>query len=394
MKHLLMPMILVAGLGAAAQNILTVIMAILMTRTLVVTNPSGVTLEPIRRYLIATLLFLASILCSGLVQNNAASTKVIEWVFGYSNLLILPAAGYMVFSRLNSSEWHRILRVVTYFSAFIAIICLVQFLWGWQREGVQIVTGEARARGLYSHPLTLAYVASLLYPLALHLALTRRTGHAIGFFVAVLVMIISSNSRIVIAVQGCFSLFYLFPFVPRRFRIITAAATLVVAGLVLTVPNPIQQKFKMTIQGQADHLAGSYPDDRLLFWHVHLLMIADRPLIGTGPHANKSIREEKYAQLGFADFTKKYNAHNAYLQILADGGVIAFAFFLFWLMTVYQLIRPLGLVAVSTLCCFLLTALTQNSLQDNEVRYLLALLIGITTPLAELRARPETALDS
>jgi hypothetical protein len=49
---------------------------------------------------------------------------------------------------------------------------------------------------------------------------------------------------------------------PQEFRLIAAAATLLFAAAVVTIPNPIQRKFKMTLAGQADHLASAYPDDR------------------------------------------------------------------------------------------------------------------------------------
>jgi O-antigen ligase len=62
--------------------------------------------------------------------------------------------------------------------------------------------------------------------------------------------------------------------------------------------------------------------ERATFWRVHVAIIAQNPWFGEGSYwLGTGLREAYYNTLGYASFDKKYNAHNIFLQLLADVGV-------------------------------------------------------------------------
>jgi hypothetical protein len=61
---------------------------------------------------------------------------------------------------------------------------------------------------------------------------------------------------------------------------------------------------------------------RTVFWKAAARMTAERPLVGVGPD-NFRLRYGEYASLPTAD--PRLNSHNMFLEILAGGGLLAFA---------------------------------------------------------------------
>ena len=64
---------------------------------------------------------------------------------------------------------------------------------------------------------------------------------------------------------------------------------------------------------------------RVIFWEVYAKMLADSPWLGHGAgRIGEFIRTAYYSAEGYGHLEKQYNAHNIYLEILANVGVMGF----------------------------------------------------------------------
>lgn len=288
-----------------------------------------------------------------------------------------------------------ILGVLTVWGIAVGWECLTGFHWvgseRWVLDPARLGSWT-RATGFVSHPLTLAYVALIAWPFAMlgfvENPRYRGAWWALAMFAVIL---LGSGSR---TVQGLVLLHGLWclaslgdPILRRR---LLCGACLGLGALVL-VPNPIRAKFERTFLGTEDRRAAQYADDRLLFWDAHWRLVKERPWTGHGPEVQAEDRERIYGELGLADFPKKYNAHNAHLQVLADGGLIGLGVWVMaWLATLlfvrrYLMGSPWRRPIQHSIILSLLAMVTQNSFQDSEVRFVLSLVLGLA--LAEGVAR-------
>ena len=116
---------------------------------------------------------------------------------------------------------------------------------------------------------------------------------------------------------------------------------------------------------------------RVIFWEVYSKMFIDSPWIGHGAgRLSEFIRNAYYEFEGYGQLAKKYNAHNIYLEILADVGLFGFVFLcsstvVFWkYWNKYFLAYLDGAIRVAFLlgfCANLLHGLTQNVFFDANV---------------------------
>jgi O-antigen ligase len=111
-------------------------------------------------------------------------------------------------------------------------------------------------------------------------------------------------------------------------------------------------------------------------------MFQEKPILGHGDHLNTAYRKPYYARLGMVDFVRTYEAHNMYIQIAVNAGLIGLILFLSWWL--WHLRFACNLIGKSedaevifqTLVFWMLASLTQNSFQDSEPRYALTLLVS------------------
>ena len=283
----------------------------------------------------------------------------------------------------------------------IAIACLIaasQYLFGWKIHGTEFIRSERRARLLFSHPLSLAYILLLYFPLVGALVVRNpRSRQAWAVAGALLFLVFVSSSRTVQAVlallTGVFVLFGL----GGRIRIIGIAVGLAFAVILVGTDNPVRQRFVGTIEQTEDREQYRYADDRIAFWAVHWDMFKERPLFGHGLSYRQDYLDRYYVAHGFPDFKKKYPAHNMYLQVMVNTGI---AGLLVWLsrlaidvMACFAVIRGaakrgsdhklssknswVGWVGIATIAGMLLAGLTQNAFQDSAVRFHWTILEGL-----------------
>jgi O-antigen ligase len=286
----------------------------------------------------------------------------------------------------KKSTWLRLFEKLLLLLCFI--ICLTvlsQWLLGWKIQGTMIVDSERRARALFSHPLTLAYIVLLYVPFGLAL-LVQHPRHKSSLLSAVTlgVLLITSVSRTVQAVVLLILVIWAVFFLRRRVRMAFLSACIVVVSLLAFTDNPVRQRFRETASHPADRQQNLYPDDRLAFWAVHWEMFKEKPVVGHGLSYKQDYLFPYYAAKGLGDFKKKYPAHNMYLQLLVNTGITGI---LFWFgrvvvvaLAAILLIRQrnlFGWAAVGAICAMALASLTQNAFQDSAVRFHWALLEGL-----------------
>ena len=314
--------------------------------------------------------------------NDATSASLFSEILGYGFWALGPSLILWALPPVSRLGWTRIGMMTAIGLVMWGAVCLSQNLWGWQVRGAAVVEASTRARGFYSHPLSLAYVALLVWPVCLHWwgVASKKSWPTLAIF-GCASLLLFSQSRMVQVTAALVFLVVLWRYCRGRVRLLAFAGCLLVGVGLWCTDNSISHKFKRTISEQGLDRLGHYPDDRFAFWHAHLEMFRDKPVIGHGYGTDYDYRSSYYEKIGLGGFVKKYTAHNLFLQLMVNGGVVGLFFFLSWLVWVWRLPRiflPAGHwlqgLTADTIFAFVMASLTQNSLYDMYVRTCLVLL--------------------
>ena len=332
-----------------------------------------------RSFWVASTAALAYVLWMGLVTvlNAKPIFTAVSSVIGYLPWAIFPWLFKWAFPNPSALPWNSLKYCLLTVTGLWALLLLSQYFFEWRFDGLAIVPNEARPRGFYSHPLSLAYGLLLFWPLALEwLQHERRKPGASLFVVSIAIGLVLTQSRTVQAVAALVLMVNLLRIPGGRKRWLSLGCLLLAGTLVFSTQNIVRDKFVGTFSAKGMDRFSTYPDDRLAFWHVHALMVWERPMLGHGWGMDDAYRLPYYAQIGLPNFKKPYGAHNVFLQILAEGGIIGLSFFLIWL-AAFLAFSARGLnpfarsLAGQSLMAFFLASLTQNTMQDFSVRLLL-----------------------
>ena len=394
--------VLVAPLGIALQNItagLLVIGAIAASLSLYRSGPTSYQEQlpllscPLIRAVLT--LPIVYVLWSGISTALAPSgdlANYLEWTAGYLFWCLGPVLTYYLSSYCPKDYRRKVYHCFIAIAIFAGLIALSQYVIGWRIAGSQIVSAPFRARGLYSHPLTFAYGVALLWPWALAGVIgAPRRGLQWLIFLGVVAALFTSESRTIQACALGSGLILIVRLLKGRSRKVAISLFLAAIAIVAISENPVSKRFAATLAGNFDNQSG-YLDDRLAFWHAHLEIFKQRPLTGTGVTSDREHLSAAYRTIGLQDFSKQYAAHNQYIQVVCDRGLIGLGVFLIWLMSclklAYQKEGKLGFLTLTWLL-FIVATITQNGFQDSEVRYSLTLLTCLT-----VYAQPKQSLGS
>ncbi len=382
-------LIITFPLSIAAQTIASTLVLLVLTWFVFRNRASGYIRERleflIRDFklpLLLGFLLLAWLIVTSLINEKNPESAPFHFFVGSLPWLLLPAMVFFAYGSLTEESWGRLEKLGRYVVIVWALLALSQFIFGWQLDNFTITSDVPRPRGLYPHPLTLAYAALFIWPLAVSMVFYFPSKWSSwAWFLSGGVIIVLTQSRTVQAVALLILSWRLFLTWKGRTRVVVTLSAIGFLVAVMATDNFVSEKFRKTFSSEGVDRFSSYPDDRLAFWHVHALMISEKPILGHGVDLNTKYREPYYAALGLQDFPKKYEAHNMFLQIAAEGGLVGLGLFLGWLGWHFrrgflvESSRFARETAIQTLVAFTLGGLTQNVFQDYEVRVGLTLFL-------------------
>lgn len=376
-------LILVIPLGVAGQNIgLGVALALFIYQCMFdrgIMLRSFLSSQLFKSFIVLWMMIVIPILISTLRHDQPKEASRLFW--GYLFAAVIPVMGGVLAKKQMDRHLGRFFTGVILFCALVAAS---QMLWGWKIESGSIAGTIKRAQGFYSHPLTLAYVTLVGVPFAFFRAMSRRKNIESWILAASFsVLVCASQSVTVLALSGIVAIVSVATMTRGKVRLMFFSGVACTIFLLIATSNPVSHKIETVLSGQRGDSETGYPDDRMAFWHAHWEMFKDAPLLGHGAGLEKEDRAPYYERIGLPHITRKYEAHNMYLQYAVEGGIIpvvALLGLLSWLVLIAA--RAGGLqhweraAYIATPVMFALGGLTQNAIQDSEVRFALLAYIG------------------
>ena len=375
--------ILVAPLGVAGQNIglgIALLAFIILTiqdkaRSLKSTLASPTA----QQYLLLWGLIIIPITLATISRGD--TTEASRFFWGYIFAVTMGIAGMSL--RSFSVNRQRLLNVSAGILGLMGLIALSQIICGWKIAGSQILPQVPRAQGFYSHPLTFAYATLVLMPWSLARPMGKpREWQSWVLAASTLVIVVASQSVTVITLTALTMAVLAIRLPGKKLLIFFLIGTGVLVTVVST-PNSISAKLKAVLSGQRGDHETDYADDRMAFWHANWEMFKDAPVTGHGSGLDTSDRKPYYEKIGLGNIKRMYESHNMFLQYAVEGGLVAplalFAFLAWWSVRLWKFLptrkwHRLALVATPVVVA--LGGLTQNSMQDSEVRYMVLLFCG------------------
>jgi len=308
--------------------------------------------------------------------------------------------GYFALARgfLNEKVTLKALKIMTLSAGVVAIYGIAQHIWGnsvprYLAPKVDLYqkTGDYfHAVGLFDHHLT--YGNSLLLILITGLGLIfylgwqRQTALYVPAVLLGICALVFSFARS--AWIGFSASIFVFGYqLGKRvlIPIVFAFGLIVIAGALFS-PS-VRFRLEKTVS-VAHNL------ERVATWTTTIDMIRDYPLFGIGIGSYRRLAPE-YRQGYNIHWTAKSHAHNSYLQVCVESGVIALVLFLLWLVILIVKSSILAIKAKNNGARALLYSLTaahigfavssifQHNLGDGEVAMTWFFLIAVTFSLGD-----------
>ena len=379
--------------GIATQNIvsgLVFLCLILKFIKLYFLSPqakSGLTLIDQKQYWLVSLMtgFILWTCIATWLNPGSTVTNIFKFPPGYLLICFGPFLISNVYGQFSPSEWKKFARLTGVIVFIWGLVAISQYLFSWRVQGSRFIIEEAnRPRGFYSHPLTFAYASFFFWPLSVLLTIKNsRNITSWLLFSGSGLCILLTQSRTIQAVAAMILLWNLWTHLKGKMRAALLLVLLAGSFSMFFVPNPVSEKFINTFNSKGVDLHSQYPDDRLAFWHVHWMIGQERPITGHGFQLNMAYRLPYYEKIGLEGFVKPYEAHNMYLQIWCNSGLIGLILFLIWVLWQLHLFYKTDRhpswfrhISIQTLSGFLLVSLTQNAFQDASVRMILTMFLS------------------
>ena len=279
------------------------------------------------------------------------------WLIGIAISIILV---YVIFQHFTGIDWaHGI-------SAFL-------------HEG-RMVAKQYRISGFFSHPLTFAYVYLLILPITAYSFLSssmpgfKRALYVLPIlFCALCIYLTFSRMALMVLIAEL----ALILFLAQKRTTVVLSGILVILSVALYLFHP---PFKARIKQMNPLTAQKAEFERVIFWKAHYNIFKDHPLLGVGANCSQHVYDEYYAKIPNKISNRQYNAHNIYLQFMADSGILGLISFLFiivaWLIELTSSIRKskwsqinpeyhLPILFTISILGLVIGSLTQNTLKDS-----------------------------
>ncbi len=250
----------------------------------------------------------------------------------------------------------------------------VDWIKGWRAflPSNRFAYGVYRSNGLIAHPLTLGYNLMLISLVGLHFSrhcATNIRRYGLGILGLALLGQLLSGSRWPLAISALMMAAPVMRLV-WRYK---------VAGVLMVVVSVAFLKWEGQMLGRMSEITHSNQKweekiPRLVFWKIHGLIFMDHTVIGSGISRRQAVAVDYYNRHGYTGREDKYLAHNSFLQVLADSGVVG-------LLGIFILLGKFGQVArlwwiryrtgvlFQVLGATLMAGLMQNNLHDTEFLY-------------------------
>lgn len=254
----------------------------------------------------------------------------------------------------------------------------------------QGLSGMSRANGFYGHPMTLGGWFCIFLPLLLIEFFERKL---LGkyYWLAGLAFCICSAGLVFNATRGawlavtivCTVLLLYYMFKSKR----NLAVSIIFIALISTVlvNNP---KFMHRLDTIDDFNKYQSNTERILIWQSAWNMFKDHPVLGVGLGQYTENYREKYVS-PLAKEPHLTHAHNNFMQMLAENGVVGFAGFV--IMFGYIILKNLiawfktrnvyALMIVSATVCLLLQGFTEYNVGNSAVIKMYWLVLGLLVVL-------------
>lgn len=258
----------------------------------------------------------------------------------------------------------------------------------------QGLSGLSRANGFYGHPMTLGGWLCIFLPLLLIEFFERQllgkyywlAGLAFCICSAGLVFNATRGAWLAVAIVSAVLLIY-YMFKSKR----NLAVSIIFVALIsiVLVNNP---KFMHRLDTIDDFDKYQSNTERILMWQSAWNMFKDHPILGVGLGQYKENYQQKYISPE-AKEPQLSHAHNNFLQMLAENGIVGFAGFV--IMFGYIIFKNLidwfrtqniyALMLAAATVCLLLQGFTEYNVGNSAVIKIYCLVLGTCVLLSELQ---------
>jgi putative inorganic carbon (hco3(-)) transporter len=294
---------------------------------------------------------LTSAIATGLTLMGRLGRREKLWVDGQRGVLLITFCG-LVFASLGWSLYPDATRfaaveLLKWVLVYLTLVNLVtterRLLWAcialilgslvtsrgviaWHYAGVDMVEGyRARWVGVYADPNRMAMSVGIIIPLAIAFFLRResklltRVLCAAAVVLSVIAIVFSHSRGGFMGLSAAMAVWTL-----REKRLAqTAVVAMLALGMLIFAPKSFWNRTETVSQFEQDASAMG----RVHAWHVTSAANLDKPLLGVGVGAFQ------YAWPLYAppEARRSYAAHNVFLQVIAELGMIGMALFLIFI---------------------------------------------------------------
>ena len=254
----------------------------------------------------------------------------------------------------------------------------------------QGLSGMSRANAFYGHPMTLGGWLCIFLPLLLIEFFERKllgkyywmAGIAFCICNAALIFNGTRGAWLAVAIVCAMLLIYYMFKSKRNMSIIIIFVVLITSILINNA------KFMYRLDTIDDFNKYQSNTERILIWQSAWNMFKDHPVLGVGLGQYTENYREKYVS-PLAKEPHLTHAHNNFMQMLAENGIVGFAGFL--IMFGYIIFKNLiawfkgrnvyALMIVSTTVCLLLQGFTEYNVGNSAVIKMYWLVLGLLVVL-------------
>jgi O-antigen ligase len=215
----------------------------------------------------------------------------------------------------------------------------------------------------------------------------RALAIALIIFLSIFILLLSVKQ--IILAWIIFFIFYSFRIHSKKSVVLIMMVTcfLLITGSVMIIPT-LKTKFYEVVNGKDNTIPLDQDSSlgrnwngialRKAIWICAVDAIGNNPLMGVGTGDGQDVLQATYEnrQFYFASRYNRYNAHNQYLQVLLNYGMIGL---MIWLGSLYWLFRNFksDWLVVSLLACLMFAMLTESMFETNKGVLLMAFTVTI-----------------